>query len=174
MLFTGTIRQIGIYGGSNVITLKKIEPSDKSKFWNIVQKYLYEMTNYYDMGVMDELGNYQYRYFDSYFEDSERSALFIYDDGALVGFAMINDYSCLGNHIDHAIAEFTIFPHYRKRHLGVKSVQKIFEQHHGRWEIKYSSKNKAAEALWMRVTKKYNPLISTYGRDESVLSFVVT
>lgn len=157
-----------------MITLKKIGPSDKSKFWNIVQKYLYEMTNYYDMGMIDELGNYEYKYFDSYFEDRERAALFIYNDEALIGFAMINDYSCLGNRIDHAIAEFTIFPHYRKRRLGMRSVQEIFKQYPGRWEIKYSIKNKAAEALWTKAAKKYDPLVSPYDRAESVLSFVVT
>lgn len=157
-----------------MITLKKIEPSDKRKFWNIVQKYLYEMTNYYDMGMIDELGNYKYKYFDSYFEDCERAALFIYNDGVLIGFAMINDYSCLGNRIDHAIAEFTIFPRYRKRHLGIRSVQEIFKQNHGRWEIKYSNKNQAAEALWTKAAKEYDPLVSSYDRTESVLSFVVT
>lgn len=157
-----------------MITLKKIEPSDKSKFWNIVQKYLYEMTNYYDLGMMDESGNYEYQYFDSYFEDCKRAAAFIYNDGVLIGFAMINDYSCLGNPIDHAIAEFTIFPHYRKRRLGTRSVQEIFKQYRGRWEIKYSNQNRAAEALWTGAAKKYDPLVSPYNRTESVLSFVVT
>ena len=155
-----------------MIALKKIESSDKSKFWNIFQKYLYEITNYYDMD-MDKLGNYEYKYFDSYFDDSVRTAVFIYDDGALVGFAMINDYSCLGDRIDYAVAEFTIFPQYRKRRLGMKTIQEIFAQYHGRWEIKYSNMNKAAEALWTKAAKKYDPILSSYGRTESVLSFVV-
>ena len=156
-----------------MIALKKIELPDKSRFWNIFQKYLYEMTNYYDMD-MDALGNFPYKYFGSYFEDSEREAVFIYDDGVLVGFAMINDYSCLGSRIDYAMGEFTIFPQYRRKRLGMKAVQEIFARHRGRWEIKYSNRNKAAEALWTNASEQYAPVISPYGRDEAVLSFVVT
>lgn len=155
-----------------MIALKQIELADKSKFWNIFQKYLYELTNYYDMD-MDASGNYPYKYFDSYFEDPERAAVFLCDDGVLVGFAMINAYSFLGDPIDHAIAEFTIFPQYRKRHLGAKAVQEIFARYHGRWEIKYSNQNKAAQALWTSATTKYAPVVSPHDRTESVLSFVV-
>ena len=156
-----------------MITLKKIEPSDRDKFWSLFQQYLYEMTAYYDPGGTDASGNYEYRYFDSYFEDRERAAMFLYGDGALVGFAMINGYSCLGNPIDHAMAEFTVFPRYRKRRLAMQSVQKIFERYPGRWEIKYGTMNKAAAALWTKATEPYGPLVSPYGSAESVLSFVV-
>lgn len=155
-----------------MLTLKQIESSDKSKLWNIFQKYLYEMTNYYAMD-MDESGNYTYKYFDSYFEDSKRMAAFIYNDGVLVGFVMVNNYSCLGDRIDYAIGEFTIFPQYRKMHLGMKTAQALFAQFHGRWEIKYSNKNKAAEAFWTNSAKKYAPTVSPYNHTESVLSFVV-
>ena len=156
-----------------MIALKKIERSDRDRLWNLFQKYLYEMTNYYDMD-MDALGNFQYKYFDSYFEDVKREAVFIYDDSALVGFAMINDYSCLGNHIDHAIAEFTIFPQHRRRNLGMKAIREIFARYPGRWEIKYSNKNKAAEVLWRKAAMKYNPILSLHDGTESVLSFIVS
>ena len=99
--------------------------------------------------------------------------MFIYDDEVLIGFAMINNYSCLGHRIDHAIAEFTIFPSYRKKHLGMRSVRKIFERYPGRWEIKYGTMNKAAAALWTKAAEPYGPLVSPYGGAESVLSFVV-
>lgn len=46
------------------------------------------MTNYYDMD-MNEFGNYEYKYFDHYFKDSGRSALFIYHDEIIIGFVMI-------------------------------------------------------------------------------------
>lgn len=46
---------------------------DRDLLWNINQKYLYEMTNYYD-DTMDENGNYHYGHFDEYFSDSKRTA----------------------------------------------------------------------------------------------------
>lgn len=155
-----------------MIILKKAEVSDKDKMWNIFQKYLYEMTNYYDM-TMSESGNYKYRFFDDYFVESERIALFIYDDEILIGFIMINNYSCIGDSIDYAIAEFTIFPQYRKKHFGLRAIKKIFEQYHGKWEIKYSNQNKAAERFWIKATKRYTPSVSAHSDAESVLSFIV-
>ena len=47
--------------------------ADKNRLWNIFQKYLYEMSAYYDM-EMDFSGNYEYRYFDTYFEENGRAA----------------------------------------------------------------------------------------------------
>lgn len=155
-----------------MIILKEAQVSDQDKLWNIFQKYLYEMSNYYDM-EMNESGNYEYKYFDHYFKESERIVLFIYNDECLVGFVMINNHSCLGDPIDHAIGEFTIFPRFRKNHFGLEAIQKIFEQYHGKWEIKYSRENKAAERLWIKAAEKYKPVVSPYADTENVLSFFV-
>ena len=62
---------------------------DRDLLWNINQKYLYEMTNYYD-DTMDENGNYHYGHFDEYFSDSKRTAYLLYDEDTLIGFAMLN------------------------------------------------------------------------------------
>lgn len=154
-----------------MIVLREVPISDREKLWNVFQKYLHELTAYYPM-EMDETGNYSYRYFDAYFEDVGRMALFLYDDGMFVGFAMINDYSCLGNPIDHAMGEFTVFPQYRKRHLGMEAVQTILERFPGRWEIKYCNANQAAARLWNSAAQRYNPTLSSIeDGTESVLSF---
>ena len=47
-----------------MITLKEVTENEKNVLWNINQKYLYEMTQYYP-DEMDENGNYHYGYFDS-------------------------------------------------------------------------------------------------------------
>lgn len=155
-----------------MIVLKEVLTQDKDRLWNIFQKYLYEMTNYYDMD-MNESGNYEYKYFDAYFTEPERIVLFIYNDEILIGFVMINNYSCIEDSIDYAIGEFTVFPHYRKKHLGMNAIEKIFEQYHGKWEIKYSNENRAAKNFWTKMTEKYEPLVSTHANVESVLSFTV-
>ena len=155
-----------------MIVLQEAQAADREKLWSIFQKYFYEMSAYYDMD-MDAHGNYPYKYFDSYFEDGERTALFIHHDEILIGFAMINDHSCLGNSVDHAMAEFTIFPKYRERHLGMEAIRKIFAQYRGRWEIKYSNENKPARMFWTRTTREYRPVLSSHEGTESVLSFVV-
>ena len=59
-----------------MIELIEVKAKQQQLLWNIHQKYLYEMTNYYD-DVMDESGNYHYGYFernDEQWELQERYA----------------------------------------------------------------------------------------------------
>ena len=44
-----------------MIRLQKVEAKDRDLPWNINQKYLYEMTNYYD-DPMDENGGFSMSY----------------------------------------------------------------------------------------------------------------
>ena len=155
-----------------MIALKTVECADKDVLWNIFQKYTYEMSAYcgYEMGAD---GNYIYRYFDAYFEEKNRTAYFIYDDETLIGFAMVNDYSCLDDAIDHAMAEFTVFPNYRGKGFAGKAVQQIFSIHPGRWEIKFSERNRPASSFWRTATVQYKPHVTAFGEYETVLSFRV-
>ncbi len=153
-----------------MIELIDIKDSDKTLFWNIHQKYLYEMTNYY-ADEMDDTGNYHYGYFDAYFTESKRKAHFIYFNNNLAGFVMINPYSYLNEKTDYVLAEFTIFPIYRKKHIAMKAVELILKKYSGSWEIKYNEKNLPAKKLWNKVCEQYNPRKTHLNEFETVLSF---
>jgi predicted acetyltransferase len=147
--------------------------ADRTLLWNIFQKFLYEMTNYYD-DEMDAEGNYHYGYFDRYFDEPERTALLLYAGDALVGFAMLNPYSYIGAQPDHVLAEFTIFPTYRRRHLGRQAAEWLFRAYPGRWELKYNERNAGAKALWTAATAQFAPAAHRYSADETVLTFQTT
>lgn len=68
-----------------MINLQIARNEDRTLLWNINQKYLYEMTQYYD-DPMDENGNFHYGHFEEYFSDPNRTAYLLYDDDNLVGF----------------------------------------------------------------------------------------
>ncbi len=153
-----------------MIRIKAVQPGDRALLWNINQKYLYEMTNFYD-DPMDAEGNYHYGYFDGYFSDPKRQAFFIFSDSSLVGFAMLNPYSCIGRDPDHTMAEFTIFPAFRRRHLALEAAKLILSAHPGSWEIKYNEKNAAAKKLWTRVAAPYSPETLHLNEEETVLVF---
>lgn len=153
-----------------MIKLIEVKMKDKELFWNINQKYLYEMTNYYN-DEMDNKGNYQYGYFDLYFTEKNRKAYFIYSNNTIAGFVMINKCSYLNKNIDYNIAEFTIFQTYRHKHIALKAIEAIFKQYKGSWEIKYNEKNLPAKNLWNKVCEKYNPDKTHLNEYEIVLSF---
>ena len=150
--------------------LAAVGKEDRELLWNINQKYLYEMTNFYD-DLLDEKGNLHYGYFDAYFTDPERKAFFLYEENALVGFAMIHSYSETGGKPDYVLAEFTVFPMYRRKHLAQKAATIIFEKFRGEWEVKYNEKNTAAKALWTKLTAQYQARSIRLNETETVLAF---
>ncbi|MBQ9040079.1 MAG: GNAT family N-acetyltransferase [Clostridia bacterium] len=155
-----------------MIRLQRVTPDQRQLLFNLNQKYLYEMTNYYD-DPLDERGNLHYGHFDEYFTDPARTALLIYDGDALAGFAMLNPCSYFGGTVDHVMAEFTIFPMYRRRHLATGAAEAIFERWPGRWEVKFNEKNAAARSLWTGVTARYAPTVRRLSDEETVLCFEV-
>lgn len=109
-----------------MISLQTVREKDRDLLWNINQKYLYEMTNFYD-DPMDENGNYHYGHFDDYFSDPKRAAYFIYNDAVLAGFAMLCLYSNVDQNPDYTMAEFTIFPSFRGKHFGLDAANGLFK-----------------------------------------------
>lgn len=154
-----------------MIRLQAVKEEDKELFWNINQKYLYEMTSYYP-DEMDTQGNYHYGHFDDYFVEPERKAFFIFNDEKMIGFVMLNPYSAIGHTPDYTIAEFTIFPSYRRNHYAFDTAKLILSKYHGQWEIKYNEKNTGAKNLWTAVTALYDPDVYRLNEQETVLSFI--
>ena len=150
--------------------LQTVQAKDRDLLWNINQKYLYEMTSFYD-DPMDENGNYQYGHFDDYFSDPKRVAYFIYNDDILVGFAMLCPYSNIDQNPDFTMAEFTIFPSFRRKHFALDAAKMIINKHPGKWEIKYNEKNIGATKLWNMVAAPYAPDVHHLNEAETVLSF---
>lgn len=152
-----------------MIELQLVKESEKEMLYNIFQKYLYEMTKYYD-DELDDTGNYLYRYFDNYFIEPTRKALFIKWEGKIVGFIMLNNHSYIDQKPDYVIAEFSIFPIYRKKGIAQEAIAKAFSQYPGKWELKFSLKNKPAVNLWYKSTATFKPVVYQL-EDDQVLAF---
>lgn len=155
-----------------MISLQTVNEKDRELLWNINQKYMYEMSWLYS-DEMDEYGNYRYEHFDDYFSDSLRTAYFIYSDDTLIGFAMLCPYSCIDRKPDYTMAEFTIFPAFRKKHFATYALNMILKKHPGKWEIKYNEKNPGAKKLWNAIAAPYTPEVFHLNEDETVLAFII-
>lgn len=89
----------------------------------------------------------------------------------VVGFVLLNPYSSIGKNPDFTIAEFTIFPAYRRKHIAIEAAKAILDKHPGIWEIKYTDKNEKAKRLWNTVAAPYGPKVVPIEDDETVLTF---
>jgi len=152
----------------------KVSGQQKTALWNVLQKYLYEMTGYYE-NAMESDGNFPYRYFEAYFENEPgREAFFFLKDKTAVGFAMINTHSFSGDKVDHCLAEFTIFPAFRHKGIAAAAAEKLFSAKQGKWQLKYSAVNKAGMSFWKRVLLPYHPLEEKLNENEFLVSFITS
>ena len=166
--FNQIYNRTGVKNG--MISLQKANAENKSLLWDMLQRYLREMSEYYELET-DENGCFRYKYFEAYFTEDDRMAYLIYFNRTPAGFALVNPYSYLDADTDHVLAEFCIMPEFRQKSIGIRAAQHILDLHPGRWQIKYSENNPAAKRLWNRLAAQYHSARHSAGEDETILSF---
>lgn len=152
-----------------MLHIEEVKPENRQILYNFMQKYLYEMSLYYG-GTMNAEGNFDYPYLPYYFGEETRKAVFICDDGEIIGFCLINNHSFTGEKIDNCIAEFTIFPAYRQRGYGLQTVELLLKSRPGSWQLKYSSRNTPGQSFWQKVRDIYNGTETPLEGDETALT----
>ena len=153
-----------------MIELKTVQKTEEKLLFNLLQKYLYELSQFYGDDI-DEEGNIEYVHFNDYFCDKTRKALLILKDKSVAGFVLINNYSYIGKKPDYVIAEFCVLPKYRKLHIAEKAFNLLCKTYPGKWELKYSVRNLPAMKLWDKVTEPLNATIYQLEDGEKVITF---
>ena len=153
------------------VKITNVSDDKKDILWNYLQKYLYEMTAYYN-DAMNPDGNYPYKYFDAYFENEPgREAFFFIKDREVIGFAMINTHSFDEGEVDHCLAEFTIFPIYRGNGSAESALQLLLNIRPGHWQLKYSIKNGRGMRFWNKALEPYQPVETNIDDLERLVNF---
>ena len=106
---------------------------------------------------------FEYKYFDSYFQDNDREAYIIKELGTnkILGFAMVNQYMQKSKD-GHSIAEFMIIPKFRRLKIGKRVVIELFNMHKGKWEVKPSYGSAVALTFWKSVIDEYTQNENTF------------
>ncbi|MGN0369999.1 MAG: GNAT family N-acetyltransferase [Butyrivibrio sp.] len=137
---------------TEIIQVKK---GQKEILKNLLEKYDYEFSQWNNLDV-NELGLYGYDYLDCYWTDPNRWAYFIYVDGKIAGFAMVNDYpEDEKAPSDYTMSEFCILFKYRRRGIGKEVAFKIFDMHRGKWQLQRHPHNIPSVHFWNNVINEY-------------------
>jgi len=129
--------------------------SDQDVVDIMLQEYLREMSDYYG-DTSDENGRFPYPWLPLYFTERDRHIIWFEEEGQAVGFAFVNTHAFTEEPIDHAIAEFEIFPWCRRKGYARQAVDALFAAMPGVWQFKYSPANTAGAVLWKKVTEQYH------------------
>ena len=136
------------------IELKQAAADDKEVLRNLLEKYNYEFSQW-DLRDVNKFGLYGYDYLDCYWTEKNRWAFLIMVDGSLAGFAMVNDFPEAGESTDYSIAEFFVMYKYRLNGVGKAVARRLFDEFHGKWQIKRHPKNTASVYFWDHVISEY-------------------
>jgi predicted acetyltransferase len=135
------------------ITVTAVSVDEKEILRNLIEKYLYEFSQYDGYDVND-LGLYGYSYLDIYWTEENRFAYFIKVDNKLAGFFMVNDCKEIKIETDYTISEFFILHKYRKLGVGTYAVKYIFENLKGKYQLMHHPKNIVSKIFWNNIVKK--------------------
>ena len=133
--------------------LINVDKQDKEKLYRLLQYAIYDGSQYIDNDInMDCI--FEYKWFDNYFNDSDRNAYFIKKDDKYLGMVMINENLKFQKN-GKSIAEFLIMPKYRRHHIGKEVTYKIFDKFKGNWEVQPMENNPIAYSFWKNVINEY-------------------
>ncbi len=113
--------------------------------------YLHDLSEFTDSLAVNAEGIFTYDGFDLYFEDSALTPLFIYSDGRLAGFALINRPPYTPPDVDRSIHEFFILRRLRGRGVGRRAAVQLFRTYPGRYIVGQLIKNVPAIGFWHSV-----------------------
>lgn len=137
------------------IELKQVSTDEKEILKNLLEKYNYEFSQW-DKRDVNKLGLYGYSYLDCYWTEKNRWAYFIVVDNQLAGFAMVNNYQEAPEPCDYSLAEFFVMVKYRRKGVGKIAAYKLFDLHHGRWQLKRHPHNIPSVHFWNNVVSGYS------------------
>lgn len=139
------------------ITIKPASADQKPVIANLIQLYLYDMTESMPFPVGAD-GRFEYDFFDRFW----RFPYLIHADDEIAGFAFVIDECPLtGRQPCWFMAEFFVLRAYRRRGVGQGALDAILAHHPGDWHIAVPHDNKPAQAFWSRALAPRRPA----GRD---------
>ena len=149
---------------NNIIQFKleRVKIEDKDILYRLLQYSLFE-ESLTDQNEMNNEAIFEYKWFDSYFQDNNREAYIIKEQNTnkILGFAMVNQYMQKSKD-GHSIAEFMIVPKYRRLKIGKRVAIELFNMHKGNWEVKPSYGSVVALAFWKSVIDEYTQNDNTF------------
>jgi predicted acetyltransferase len=146
---------------SSTVSIVKAGREDKPVVANLVQLYLYDMTNDLPFPIGRD-GRFEYDFLDRFWQHP----YLVFEGEELAGFALVINGSPVTN-TPHCwfMAEFFVLKAYRNRGVGRAVVERILRLHAGKWQIGVIERNKDANAFWARSLEPYRPTQSTHQFD---------
>jgi predicted acetyltransferase len=128
-------------------------PADARLIGNLMQLYTHDFSQYWagtTRGDLNPEGLFEVYPLADYWSRPNWSALLIWHDRVLAGFALVNDQNHSGEIGDHNVGEFFILRKHRGHGVGQLAAELVFSLHPGSWEVAVTRKNVQAREFWRK------------------------
>lgn len=137
------------------VTLTPAPASQAPLLQNLFQLYTHDFSEFWAGTARGELGpdgRFEAYPLDEYgyWRSPGCAAWFIHHEGALAGFALVNDHAHSGEATDANVAEFFVLRKHRGSGVGARAARALFAQRPGTWEVAVARKNLPALAFWRK------------------------
>lgn len=136
------------------INLQNIRAGDMSVLRNLLELYLYDLSEF-DGEDVNEHGYYGYNRLDHYWTEPGRSVFFIRFNRKLAGFSLVRDIADEKCGVIHILSEFFVMRKYRRMKVGVTAARLTFDLFPGRWRVTELPNNLPAQLFWQKVISAY-------------------
>lgn len=131
------------------LTVEPAKPADREAISNLLQLYLHDFSEIESDIEIDETGLFPGSDFDEYWEENNTLRVYVFRlNGALAGFAFVNDWSPSGEGVDFGLAEFFVLRSHRRSGVGWEAANKVFASLPGQWEVAVRASNVSALNFW--------------------------
>lgn len=131
----------------SAINLHPATPEQKTVLANLIQLYLYDMTEFMPFPVGKD-GRFEYEHLDRFW----RYPYLIMSDDEITGFALVIDTCPLtGRSPCWFMAEFFVLKSYRQRGVGRAAIELALEAHRGLWHVAVPHPNHSAQTFWRKL-----------------------
>ncbi len=131
------------------VRIDPVKKSEKPELFAELQDYIDGFREYDTIEKVN--GAYEYKYFDSYWEDEDRWPFWAIVDGKRAGFALVR----IEESGEYEMAEFYIRPEFRRGGYGLDFAGQLLARFPGVWLITEYAANTSAVKFWHKVIAPY-------------------
>lgn len=133
---------------------------------NLLELYIHDFSEFHDVELGED-GRFGYPDLPLYWSKQDWYPFLIRIDGKLAGVVLVRKSSMVsGDDAVWDMAEFFILRGYRRRGIGSRAAQEIWQRFPGPWQIRVMQSNDAARQFWAHAVTAFAGAACTSSRFE--------
>ena len=137
---------------NSCVDLLRVDEADRPALYRLVDEYLLELATHreHPIGPVDAA---TYEYLPMYWTEAGRHPFFLRCEGDVIGFALLRE---VREEEVIQMSDFYICPQARREGAGSASIERLWRDYPGLWELQVHVLNEAAMRFWPQCIQRWS------------------